>query len=291
MFKLYKDAFKTTNEGIILTIPLAVFAWLITMYVDYSMNVVDNTPKMILSFITVLFMCSAFCSGWFYMIKKCVKISKKHFIIDNDKNSETLNLLKAIPRGVGRFFLYYVETCLLFLAIALFMVFLIGFCALPIKAHIDSVFLSYGINVATPQEMKAALNTVQPDIILEIFNKILFSGIKLLLVVTIIPSIFSYLVMLWMPEIIYTYKNPLFALFTSIKKLFKPFSKSIMLFIYITILNMIIYFISPISFLNPVLYMLYMIFYFYFLVYIVVLIFLYYDNEFNSKPAKQISKT
>jgi hypothetical protein len=290
MFKLYKDAFKVTNDGIILTIPLAVFAWIITMYVDYSRNAVDTSFKMILSFITILFMCSAFCSGWFYMIKKCIKISKKHFIIDNDKNSETLNLLKAIPRGVGRFFLYYVETCLLFLAIALLMVFLIGFFALPLKAQIDNVFLNYGINVTTPQEMKAALNLVKPEIILEIFNKILIPGLELFLSVTLIPFIFSYLIMLWMPEIIYTYKNPLIALFTSIKKLFTPLSKSIKLYIFITFLNMIIYFISPLSLFNPILYMAYMIFYFYSLVYIVVLIFLYYDTEFNNKPAKHISK-
>ena len=77
MFKLFKDSFKATNEGIILAVPLVLFMWLITLYISYSKQVVDTIPEFILSGITVLFMTSAFCSGWFYMLKKCVEFYKK----------------------------------------------------------------------------------------------------------------------------------------------------------------------------------------------------------------------
>ena len=131
MFKLFKQSFHITNEGIILTIPLALFWWILTLYIDFSAKVVDTYPEVILSGITMLFMASAFCSGWFYMVKKCIKFSKKNFIMNNDKNNETINLLKALPYGIGKFFLHYIEVCFIFVAIALLIGFLIKIYSTP----------------------------------------------------------------------------------------------------------------------------------------------------------------
>ena len=119
MFKLFKETFRTTNEGIILATPLVLFMWLLTLYIAYSKEVVDTIPEIILSAVTMLFMASAFCAGWFYMVKKSVDFSKKNFIMDSDKASESLKLMQALPVGVGKYFLTYVMVCLIFLFIAL----------------------------------------------------------------------------------------------------------------------------------------------------------------------------
>lgn len=280
MFKLYMDTFKTTNEGLILTIPLALFWWLLTLYIDYSRSVVDTIPEMILSVITMLFMTSAFCAGWFYMVKKSVKFSKKHFILDKDKANESIRLIKAIPNGIGRYFLHYVEVSLLFLALALLLGILLKFATYPFVSQINDVLINFGISVSSPQEMREILDKLQPNQIMELFDMIFAPAVKLVLTVIAIPTIFSFLLLLWMPEIIYTHRNPFIALFTSIKKIFRKFWKSLNLYIYITIIQMIISSIGAASFINPFAYMAGMIIYFYFLVYVTVLIFSYYDKEF-----------
>lgn len=278
MFKLYRDAFKVTNDGIVLTIPLTLFWWLITLYIDYSKTVVDTIPEVILSAVTMLFMTSAFCAGWFYMVKKCVRFAKKEFIMDFDRNSESMKLIKALPNGVGKFFLHYVTVSMLFVAIALAMVFIIKICSYESVKTIGDILLSYGIPTDSISEVQSGLDKLSPNVILNMFGKIAMPGLKLAAIVFLIPAIFSFVLMLWMPEIIYTYKNPFVAIFTSATKVFKNFGKSMKLYIYITIIQMLISLIGPFSLLNIFMYMLMMIIYFYFLVYVVVLVFMYYDN-------------
>ena len=289
MFKLFKDAFKITNEGIILTIPLALFWLLITFYIDFSKAVVDSYPEMILSIITMIFMSSAFCAGWFYMVKKCVKYSKKHFIFDKDKENEALKLLKAVPTGIGRFFLHYIVVSLLFVAITMLMVFIIKFLSYSPLNQIYKILQDNNLSVSNPQEMKLLINQMASDSILNLFNALLKPAAKLFLIVLTIPTVFSFLMLLWMPEIIYLFKNPFTALFTSVVKIFKRFWKSLGLFIYIAFIQMIMSSIGTFSLINPILYMLVMIIYFYFIVYVVVLIFSYYDKEFieNRKKIKK----
>ena len=56
---------------------------------------------------------------------------------------------------------------------------------------------------------------------------------------------------------------------------------SIKIFLFLSLLNVFISFLSALSSLNVFLYFITLVLYFYFLVYIVVLIFSYYDREFS----------
>ena len=57
------------------------FRRLFVLYIEFSKSVVDTYPEMILSGVTMLFTTSAFCAGWFYMVKKCVKLTKKQLAV------------------------------------------------------------------------------------------------------------------------------------------------------------------------------------------------------------------
>ena len=274
MFKLFKDTFKSTNEGIILATPLILFLWLITLYISYSKEVVDTLPEMILSGITMLFMFSAFCSGWFYMVKKCVEFSKKDFILDEDKAHESLKLIQALPIGIGKYFLKYVGVCVMFLGMAMLMASITYSITIPFIQQMDFSLEQMSTAINSAQEAANFISTMPTDKMLILF--------KLNMILLGITSLFSFLLMLWMPEIIYTDRNPLVALFTSIKKLFIKFWKSIGLFVYITMCQFVISYLSTFALLHPLAYMIMMIIYFYFIVYIVVLIFSYYDREFNN---------
>ena len=286
MFKLYKKAFLVTNDAIVLTIPLTLFWLVLTLYIDYSKSVVDTLPEIILSAITMLFMTSAFCAGWFYMVKRCIKFSRNTYIIDAERNKESLKLLKSMSHGIGKFFMHYVTASILFVTIAVAMAFIIKVLSYtPVKTISDTLAL-YNIPIGSLDEVQMGLDKLQYDIILNLFKEIFKSGLTLILIVFLIPAIVSFLLMLWMPEIIYTYKNPFIAIITSVKKLFTNFGKSIKLYIYISLLQMFISILGTLSLGNMFIYMIAMLVYFYFITYVVVLIFMFYEENFIRKKRK-----
>lgn len=273
MLKLFRNAFKLTNEGIILATPLILFIWLLTLYLTYAKSVVDTAPEAASAIITLLCMVGAFCAGWFYMVKESICLSKKEFIMDDDRAKAIYNLIKKIPAGIGKYFLSFVGMSLISLLIfALFAggIYKIG---MHFIGSIDFTAAQIRSAMTTPQDMKVFLDSLSNEQLYKLGNwNLLFMAAT---------TIMSFITMLWVPEIIYKTRNPLLALFRSIKKLFVKFGKSIGLFLYLTLLNLIISFANTFSMLHPLLYMLMMIAYFYFLVYVVVLIFSYYDKEFN----------
>ena len=283
MFKLFKDSFKATNEGIILAIPLVLFMWLLQLYILYSKEVVDTIPEFILSAVTILFMMSAFCSGWFYMIKKCIEFYKKDFILDKDKASESLKLIQALPVGVGKHFLTFVGVAFVFALLLALLLFVMYKVSIPFIKDINFSFSQMGTVLNSPQEMANFLNNLSPEQLIALFN--------LNIILMVITSLFSFLIMLWIPEIIYRSINPVLALFTSIKKIFVKFWKSIVLFLYVSLVNFFISFFSTFAFTHPIVYMVMMILYFYFIVYVIVLIFLYYDREFASEGINESAET
>ena len=287
MFKLYKETFKTTNDGIILATPLILFLWILTLYISYSRTVVDTRFEIILSVVTMLFMTSAFCSGWFYMVTKCVEFSKKDFIMDSDKATESLRLIQTMPDGIGRYFLTFIIVSVMFVGIALSMVAIMQILGLPFINSIIAVVSKFGIDPTSPQTVGAALDKLSPSELMSLFKQLLVPSIPLITIVTIVPMIFSFLMLLWMPEIMYSGKDPFTALYNSVKKVFAKFKKSLALFIYLTFIQVLISLMGSISIINPVLYVLMMLLYFYFIVYVVILVFAYYDKEFNSQTEEE----
>ena len=283
MFKLFKDSFKATNDGIILAIPLVLFMWLLQLYILYSKEVVDTIPEFVLSAITILFMMSAFCSGWFYMVKKCLEFYKKDFILDKDKASESLKLIQAFPVGIGKHFLTFVGVSLLFILLCGLLLTVMYMVSVPFIKNINFSLAQMETVLNSPQEMINFLNSLPPEQLIALFN--------LNIILMFVSSVFSFLMMLWIPELIYRCINPLFALFTSIKKIFSKFWKTLGLFLYITLINFLISFFSTFAFTHPIIYMVMMIMYFYFIVYVVVLIFLYYDREFASEGIEKSAET
>jgi len=272
MIKLIKNAVKITNDNIILTIPLIIFMWIIGAYLGYSKFTADTLAEIVLAGVTLLFLFGAFLSGWFYMVKKAVQLSKNVFVLDEERAKAVLNLFKFIPAGIGKYFLSFIGLSLLFIAL----VFLFGAAIYNTGAYfignLDLDPLQIKQAMTTPNDMKTFIDALSDQ------QLIMLSKWNLLFIVA--SALFSFFTFLWVPEIIYSTKNPFMALIYSIKKIFQKFLKTIKLFLFIMLLNFVISFISTFAMFNPFVYLLTMIIYFYFLVYVIVLIFIYYESEF-----------
>ncbi len=273
MFKLFKNAFRLTNEGILLAIPLILFLWLMTIYLTFAGSVVDTLPEALSALVTLLCMVGAFFAGWFYIVKKTLKIAKTEYVMDEDRAKALLSLMKQIPAGIGKYFVTFLGMSLFALLIFALYGALVYKFGLHFIGSIDFTPAQIKGAMASPQDMKAFLDSLTPE---QIYT--LGSWNLLFMAAT---SLLSFLLMLWIPEIIYQTQNPVIALFKSLKKLFVKFPKALLLFVYITFLNIVISFANTFAVLHPIIYMILMTIYFYFLVYVVVLIFYYYDTEFN----------
>lgn len=281
MLKLFKEAFKTANDCIILTIPLVLFMWMLSFYFAFSNAVVNVPAEIILAFITVLFMTGAFLSGWFFMVQKAIEVSKGVYVLDEDRAKATMNLFKVIPLGIGKYFLSFIGMILLFL----FIVTLTGAAVYKLGIHfVGNVFTQEQLTGAltSTQDMKAFIDSLSLEqlIKLNLWNMLIMGA----------TTILSFLFMLWVPEIIYSTVNPFTALFKSIKKVFCKFPKSIVLFIYLSFMNVIMSFLSTFALQHPLLYLLIMVIYFYFVIYVVVLVFSYYEREFCETDNKNENK-
>ncbi len=275
MGKLFKDTVGITNDNIILAFPLILFMWVLSLYVSFSRQTVNSLPLLILSSITVLVMTGAFFAGWFYMVKKAVKLSKQVFVLDTDRAKATFNLLKTIPAGIGKYFLSYSGMIILFVIIICIVgagVFQLGVNLIG-KLDLNPEQLKSVLSSAA--DMKAFLDSLSFEQLIRLNNW------NLLFLAT--TTVMSFLFMLWAPEIAFNTKNPFMALVNSVKKIFHRFGRCLKLFVFLTVLNFVLSFINTFSLFNPILYFIMTVVYFYFLVYLVMLIFLYYEREFTEE--------
>ena len=278
MRELFKDAIKITNYNIILTIPLIIFIKLLDLYSLYSRNNVDSTLKFLIASITVLFMFGVFCSGWFLMIKGAISLSKKVFVLDDDRAKAALNLFKVFPEGVGKYFLSFVGVYFIFLLIQTIATPLVYILGVNIIGSLDAESMQHlqkltmDSTMSSGDGMAAFIDALSID-------QIVFFG-KWSLLCTAVTSVIMYLLMLWIPEIIYFTINPLVALWRSLVKLFKDFFTTVRLFLILWFTGFILLFINTFAVINPFAYILMSIVLFYFSVYFVVLIFLYFDRKY-----------
>ena len=91
MLNCLKESFKLTNKYIILATPLILFSLLSSLYILFSLG--GNLISLIIAFILFTLMLSAFLSGWFFMIRECIK---------KTDNEDPNALIKFFPEGVSR---------------------------------------------------------------------------------------------------------------------------------------------------------------------------------------------
>lgn len=282
MINIFKQAAKITNYNIILAIPLIVFVKLLDLYSLYSRNTVDSTHELILASVTVLFMSGAFFASWFYMVKEAIDLSKQVFVLDADRAKATMNLFKALPVGIGKYFLSFVGFYIILFFIQVFATPVVYLLGVNIIGGLDTESMQNLQVIAmdpsiTNQSMAAFIDKLTPE-------QIIFFG-KWSLLFMLITSIIMYLLIFWIPEIIYKTPNPLVALWRSVVKLFKDFFSSFRFFISIWLMGFALLFLNTFAVINPLAYIIMNIILFYFTVFVVVAIFLYYDKKFVDMEA------
>lgn len=274
---LFKQAAAITNNNIILAIPMIIFVKIIDLYSFFSRFHADTTLKLFIASLTLLFMFGAFCAGWFYIVKEAINLSKKVFVLDSDRAKASFNLIKEIPNGIGKYFLSFIGVYIVFFFIQILISPLVYFLGVKLIGALDNAsMLKLQLAAVESSDIGVAsfVDSLSPE-------QLIFFG-KWSLLFMIISSIVMFLLMLWIPEIIYKTSNPVVALWRSVVKLFKNFFDSVKLYLVIWFTGFLILFLSTFAYLNFFAYIVMSIVMFYFSVYLIVLVFLYYDRKYVS---------
>lgn len=275
MIKYFATAFKITNENIILTTPLVLFLFLLSIYLGVAQNAPGTVVSAILLLATILFMINAFFAGWFYMVKRSVDLSKKDFIIDEDKAKASFVLIKEFPVGVGEYFFSFLGGFILYIVLMVVLSYASYKIGMHFIGNVGVSLLKLKVAVNSPAAMKALMSSLTSEQLAKL------SAWNFIFVTIMLVS--SFMTMFWPAQIVSGHKNPLSSFFTALKFTFRKFFPSVILFIYLSIINFLVSLFNTFAVVNQILYFISLLVYFYFVVYIVVLVFLYYDSENQPK--------
>jgi hypothetical protein len=197
------------------------------------------------------------------------------FETDVERAKAAFKLFTVIPDGIGRYFASFAGMALVFAAVTFVFGVIIYQTGIHFIGNLELSAVQITQAMVSPDDMRTFVDGLSEAQLmrLSLWNLLFIAG----------TSVMSFLIMLWVPEVMFLTKNPLAALFYSLKKLFNKPLKPLLVFLFIMALNILLSFISTFAILNQVLYMVMMITYFYFIVYAVVLLFTYYEQEFCEK--------
>lgn len=275
MLKLFRQNFKITNDCIILVTPLIIFLSILSWYINFAFNSIDDVKKLLLGVFTFFIMFCGFFASWLYMTKKTIAMSKKVYIFDKDRAKDFMELLVALPRGLGKLFLPIIGVTAIYIFIYFGLYCILNYFITKYVGYIDLSGIDIDALALSSEEMIAFVNDLDISE-MKIIAIWYFSS-------AIIANIISFITILWIPEIVYKNRNAVKALFSAVKKCFNNFKELFILYIFMLCIIKLLSIINTLLLFIPILYFFVLIITYYFIVYFVVLLFTYYEQKFTNQ--------
>lgn len=220
--KHFIEAFALANNILLLT--LLIFGiFIISMYMVIAAQIGVNTW---LSLFIIILLSSVLASGFFYSLKKNIENRNE------EKSFNIKNSLAIFYTGVGEYWLSFIGMFILFFILATAIILCTVIFADKFLCPIEKL----GLNEMDFFTMMAYPS--QTDSIIQNLDNAQKIGIRAWTRAFMISTqTFTFLIMLWIPEFIYTKRNQFISLFRSVKKVFKNFFNALCVYLTIMFLN------------------------------------------------------
>ena len=271
--RYFIDAFKYTNNSVWLLSILVSAIFIVSMYIMVS--ALRGVNPLITMSLVVLIM-GAVASGLFYSIKKSVAIPA------DDLSHDVKSVFPLFYSGIGKYYLSFLGMFFLFFIFATLIIMGTFMLANSIICDVSELGIDPNAFFQIISTDNNAINsfltslTAQQQAYFRAWNRLFFFS----------THIFTFLLMLWIPEQVYTRKNLFVTLWTSVKKVVKNFPDLLCIFLTISFLNVVLtaFVLLPVN--NTVLLFVFsilsMIVPLYLLLYDFYALFLYYQAKFVS---------
>ena len=216
-------AFPLANNFMLLTL-LLLSIFIITVYMIIAGQTGING---VLSLLIVIMLSSAFGAGFFHSIK--------HNADNPDEKITMKSSVEIFYAGIGEYYLSFFGMFILFFLLATLVIIGSFLFADKFICGIDQLGISandFFLILAAPNQMDAVMDSISPA-----QQGCLKAWCRFFLFTT---QAFTFLIMLWIPEKIYTKKHFFIALFTSIKKIFSDFPNALCVYLMVMLLNYIL---------------------------------------------------
>lgn len=262
--KYFIDAFSYTNRNFLLLTLVILFVFGVSMYVMISTVKGANA---LITLLIVILISSAMAAGFFYSLKKSIDYEQIKIADENNMPST----IDTFYSGVGKHYMKFLGVISLFFILASFLiletfVFANKFVCDISKLGID--MRDFFAILADPNNMDIVVNSLSTT-----QQKYFRDWNRCFLIST---QTFTFLLMFWIPEILYNKKNIFSSLINSIKKIVTDFPNSLCIYLTILFLNYLVAVFTVLSGNNGIIVFLLSIFSLYLLVYDFYAIFLYY---------------
>ena len=279
MSSYIKKALDITRKNVIIIQPLVLFLIVFT-FTTSALFQLAHKITYIVFLTTNILLCTAFLSGWFYMIKQTIKHYHRSengdYKNDKEETEASLALSKEFFPGVGDFFPAITFTVLCYVAVYI----LIMFISLKSGTHflpptdINWTDFMTAAN-STPAEMQKYVSSLTYEQLKAINLWILYIGG--------IGTVFTFLTMYLFPAVFDKKEQYFFVPFSAFNRnlcfICKHFWESLGLIIFLFFLQLIFSIFSVLFSLNIIMSIIGLIITFYFVTYAIVLIFLYYETQ------------
>lgn len=275
MNKVIKKSFQTLVKNSAIMQPLIFYIIIMLVFSGFMGSRVFSNPALGIIFSAImLLLLTAFLSGWYNTIKFAVDNYK-----DFDKKSQNYSMKVAVYNldtgknffpGVGEYF-----GSILFVVIVYMLI-----CGLIFT------FCNRFFNIDNNQMYSILFNR---EALMEYTKSNPMKISAYILSVSSIIQIFQFVIMFWVPSILYETKNPLRALFSSLKFLFKNFWYSVGLYFFIVICIFLMNILNVLCSINYILSIIFVIFELYFITYVFVLLFAAYKLKLIQKQIEKVN--
>lgn len=222
-------AFPFANNFLLITIALFL-ALFNALYFGFSMQAGVNI--FIVTFVLAL-LSSAIVSGFCHIVKKTLKQN------DKDKNFYKFDYKKTFElfySGVGKRYLSFFFGFILFFIILIISIMISLLLATKFICPLSSIGLdsdSLQLILSNQEALYAFASQMNKEQVTKLIELFYITNI-------ITPGIVSFLLILWIPELMYTGKNIFVSLYNSIKKLFSDFWNVLSIYAVIVIGHLLI---------------------------------------------------
>ena len=267
--KYFIDAFAMTNRNLVLLSMLILFVFGTSMYIFVTES---NGVNFFYTFVVVILLMSALASGFFYSIKKSIKLQ-----YNVEKSEENANIgFGTFYSGIGKYYLRFMGILVLFFVMASILIIGIFILANQFICNIADLGIDgkffFNLLAADPNVIDSVLSNLDKtqQVYFRNWNRLFLIGTQL----------FTIMLIFWIPESIYQGKNIFVSLFKSIVKVIKDFPNVLRIYLTILLLNYITAIFTVVFANNPIVLFVLSIFSFYLCLYDFYAIFLYYKSRY-----------
>jgi len=266
MVKILKETMSIINKNLWLLFLFMTISYLALVYFSILKNSANSLFFVVFGLITLFLIAVVGVAGFFNTLKSTI------FSYYKDKDEENIDLIKSFPKGVAEYFfsafgiivIYFISTMLMFGFIYVLGTKFIGTFSFSLNELSEAL-------VSTEKMAEFTKNLSLDDF------SILTNWYFLYVAVT---SVFTYLLLFWLPETFYNTKNSLISFVKAVGKSFFNPAKTLKLFFTIVLINIFSSVLMSLMLPIPILSLFVYFVYFYSLLYVITLIFNYYRYMF-----------